>query len=259
VTSSRLLVDGSGVTQPVSGTVTANAGTNLNTSLLAVESGGKLATIATNTALKSQGSTTSGQSGNLVMGAVTTAAPSYTTAQTSPVSLTTAGRLRIDGSGTTQPVSGTFWQTTQPISAASLPLPSGAATNSGITGTSSKTLSDVVASLGNTVLQEGGHVIVSSITLPSYYPKSITTSTTTVISSSPGAIHTVVIATRGVGSTFKCYDNASAASGTVVTGTIDTTLSTTSFLYDTRLINGLTCVSTGATPADLLVTYSDGT
>jgi hypothetical protein len=37
-------------TQPVSGTVTANAGTNLNTSLLALESGGNLATISTNTA-----------------------------------------------------------------------------------------------------------------------------------------------------------------------------------------------------------------
>ena len=38
--------DGSGVTQPVSGTVTANAGTNLNTSALALESGGNLATLA---------------------------------------------------------------------------------------------------------------------------------------------------------------------------------------------------------------------
>ena len=36
-----------GVPQPVSGTVTANAGTNLNTSALALESGGNLATIAT--------------------------------------------------------------------------------------------------------------------------------------------------------------------------------------------------------------------
>jgi hypothetical protein len=41
-----LLVDGSGATQPVSGTVTANAGTNLNTSALALETGGNLATIA---------------------------------------------------------------------------------------------------------------------------------------------------------------------------------------------------------------------
>ena len=43
--STAIKVDGSGVTQPVSGTVTANAGTNLNTSALALESGGNLAAI----------------------------------------------------------------------------------------------------------------------------------------------------------------------------------------------------------------------
>lgn len=76
-------------TVTISGTVTANIGTT----------GG--ITVA-------QGSTTSGQSGPLVQGAVTTAAPAYSTAQTSPLSLTTAGALRIDGSGSTQPVSGTI-------------------------------------------------------------------------------------------------------------------------------------------------------
>lgn len=45
-----------------------------------------------------QASTTSGQTGNLGMGAVTTAAPAYTTAQTDPLSLTTAGALRTDHS-----------------------------------------------------------------------------------------------------------------------------------------------------------------
>lgn len=55
-----------------------------------------------------QGSTTSGQSGALVQGAVTTAAPTYTTGTTDPLSLTTSGALRTDGSGTTQPVSGTI-------------------------------------------------------------------------------------------------------------------------------------------------------
>lgn len=54
-----------------------------------------------------QGSTTSGQTGGLTQGAVTTAAPTYTTAQTDPLSLTTAGALRTDSSATTQPVSGT--------------------------------------------------------------------------------------------------------------------------------------------------------
>lgn len=38
------------------------------------------------------------------------------------------GRVPVDGSGVTQPVSGTFWQATQPVSVSSLPLPSGAAT-----------------------------------------------------------------------------------------------------------------------------------
>jgi len=48
--SNALKVDGSAVTQPVSGTVTANAGTNLNTSALALESGGNLDDIATDIA-----------------------------------------------------------------------------------------------------------------------------------------------------------------------------------------------------------------
>ena len=43
-----------------------------------------------------QGSTTAGQYGNLTLAAVTTAAPSYTTAQSSPLSLTVAGALRGD-------------------------------------------------------------------------------------------------------------------------------------------------------------------
>jgi hypothetical protein len=54
-----------------------------------------------------QGSATAGQKGPIVQGAVTTAAPSYTTAQTSPLSLTTAGAVRVDASATTQPISGT--------------------------------------------------------------------------------------------------------------------------------------------------------
>lgn len=65
-----------------------------------------------------QGSATTSQSGILAQGAVTTAAPTYTTAQTSPLSLTTAGALRTDSSAVTQP-----------ISAAALPLPTGAATS----------------------------------------------------------------------------------------------------------------------------------
>jgi hypothetical protein len=51
-----------------------------------------------------------------VYGAVTTAAPAYTSGFDNALSLTTSGALRVDGSAVTQPVSGTFWQTTQPVS-----------------------------------------------------------------------------------------------------------------------------------------------
>jgi hypothetical protein len=70
------------------GSVTANAGTNLNTSALA--------TSANQPTNATQGSTTSGQTGNLVQCAVTTAAPSYTTAQTDPLSCDTAGNVRVN-------------------------------------------------------------------------------------------------------------------------------------------------------------------
>jgi hypothetical protein len=44
-----------------------------------------------------QGSTTSGQTGNLVLGAVTTNPPTYVDAQTSPASIDTEGYLRTRG------------------------------------------------------------------------------------------------------------------------------------------------------------------
>lgn len=56
---------------------------------------GSLRTIVTSAIGLSQGSTTSGQTGSMIMGAVTTSAPSYTTAQTSPLSLNLDGGLRV--------------------------------------------------------------------------------------------------------------------------------------------------------------------
>lgn len=80
-------------TVTATGTVTANAGTNLNTSLLALEGGGNLATVAG--AIISQEATTSGVKGITGFGAVTTNAPSYTTAKSDALSLDTSGLLRI--------------------------------------------------------------------------------------------------------------------------------------------------------------------
>jgi hypothetical protein len=148
-------------TQPVSGTVIANIGTS-----------GSLALNSSVTGLQvAQGSTTSGQSGSLTLGAVTTSAPSYSTGQSSPFSLTAAGGLRVDGSGVTQPVSGTFWQATQPISAASLPLPTGAATAAGLTTINTTLGSPFQAggSIGNTafIANAGTNLNTSALALES--------------------------------------------------------------------------------------------
>lgn len=90
-------------TQPVSGTF-FQATQPISAASLPLPSGA--ATDASVTGLQvAQASTTAGEKGPLVQGAVTTAAPTYTTAQTNPLSLTTAGALRVDGSGVTQPVS----------------------------------------------------------------------------------------------------------------------------------------------------------
>jgi hypothetical protein len=63
----------------------------------------------------SQGSTTSGQNGVLIQGAVTTSAPTYTTGQTSPLSLDASGNLRVSSTFTpsgTQNVNVLQWDTT---------------------------------------------------------------------------------------------------------------------------------------------------
>src|SRR6516164_463146 len=105
-------------TQPVSGTVaatqsgtwTVQPGNTANTTAwLVTGTGGTFPITATSLPLPSgastsanqptnaaQGSTTSGQTGHLMMGAVTTGNPTYTTAQTSPFSLDTSGALRVN-------------------------------------------------------------------------------------------------------------------------------------------------------------------
>jgi len=91
--ANALKVDGSGATQPVS-----VAGTVL---------------VSNTTQNYAQGSTTSGQIGPLGQGAVTTNDPTYTTGQTDPLSLTTAGHLRTQdfatsGTGVAVPTKAMF-------------------------------------------------------------------------------------------------------------------------------------------------------
>ncbi|HEY4309481.1 MAG TPA: hypothetical protein VGN12_08520 [Pirellulales bacterium] len=80
-----------------------------------------------------------------------------------------AAVLSVQGiaSGTAVAVSGTFWQTTQPISAASLPLPTGAASaaKQPALGTAGSASSDVITIQG---IASGTVVPVSVATIPSH-------------------------------------------------------------------------------------------
>jgi hypothetical protein len=76
-------------------TGTISLPTGASTSALQTSGNASLTTIATNTTPLAQGSTTTGQSGDLSMGAVTTAPPTYTTGTTQPLSLDTSGNLRV--------------------------------------------------------------------------------------------------------------------------------------------------------------------
>lgn len=114
-TAGALRTDSSGTTQPVSGTVTANAGTGNFTivqstaaSLNATVIQGTAANLRSQTASEASTASAIGTVASLSGGSVTTAAPTYTTGQLNSLSLTTAGSLRIDGSGSTQPISGTI-------------------------------------------------------------------------------------------------------------------------------------------------------
>ena len=109
-----LRVDPTGATtQPVSGTVTANAGTNLNTSLLALEGGGNLATLAgVVTSARAAVNPISGQAG--VQGGA-----GASTALTQRVALATDANT-IQGTVTANAGSGTFTVDTELPAAAAL-------------------------------------------------------------------------------------------------------------------------------------------
>ena len=95
----------------VIGQVTANAGTNLNTSALALD--------ATLTGGTQKAIARGGAKGTAVAADITS----------NPVDANTqALHVNLAGVNSTVPVTGTFFQATQPVSAASLPLPAGAAT-----------------------------------------------------------------------------------------------------------------------------------
>jgi hypothetical protein len=176
-TTGLLRVDGSGVTQPVSGTVTANAGTG-NFNVVGTGTAGSPASgVITVQGISGGTAIPVSISGGAVNsdGYVTTAAPSYTNNTFQPLSLTTVGALRIDGSAVTQP-----------ISAASLPLPTGAATETTLAGVLTTTAFQArINTLGQKTMANSTPVVLASdqAAIPVVVDKSTTGTITSVVGS----------------------------------------------------------------------------
>lgn len=153
ITASNPSVSATGAVVPAQGTMVAGTdGTNLRA--LRTDANGELQVDVLSSALPSGAATSANQStGNSSLASIDGKIPA-------PIS----SRIPVDGSGVTQPVSGTFWQATQPVSAASLPLPSGAAT-SALQTTGNTSLSSIdgkLGSLGQKLMAGSVPVVIAS-------------------------------------------------------------------------------------------------
>lgn len=221
-----LKVDGSGVTQPISGTLTANAGTGTFAVSAASLPLPALASTSTKQSDGSQKTQLVDGTGNVIAStsnalnvaiisgggsggtassfgatfpATGTAAGFLNSAGTNMAAgnLNASGALKVDGSAVTQPVS-----------AASLPLPTGASTSANqTTGNNSLSSIDgkiVAVNTGAVVLAAGSALVGSFITQPStsstYAPSNATTSAY--------ASSIVVKASAGVLQGFSGYNSA---------------------------------------------------
>ena len=173
----------------------------------------------------------------------TTGNSSLSSIDTKTLALVT-GRVPVDGSAVTQP-----------ISAASLPLPAGAATQATLSSIDAKfsALGQNTMSASTPVVLSSNHSDISVKNKSSSF-SNITTTGTTTIKSGAGIFRRLVINTKGVSSnTFTIYDNT-AGSGTVI-ATVDTVNSTGSLEYGLAFSTGLTIVSASGTSANATVIY----
>ena len=229
--SGRVPVDPSGVTSPVSFTRLASA----TDSVAATQSGTWDVTNVSGVVSLPTGASTSAlqTTGNSSLSSIDTKTPALVT-----------GRIPVDGSAVTQP-----------ISAASLPLPAGAATQTTLSSIDAKfsALGQNTMSASTPVVLSSNHSDISVKNKSSSF-SNITTTGTTTIKSGAGIFRRLVINTKGVSSnTFTIYDNT-AGSGTVI-ATVDTVNSTGSLEYGLAFSTGLTIVSAAGTSANATVIY----
>ena len=208
-----------------------NSLSSIDSKITAVNTG---AVVVSSSVLPTDASTSALQTtGNSSLSSIDTKTPALVT-----------GRIPVDGSAVTQP-----------ISAASLPLPAGAATEATLSSIDAKfsALGQNTMSASTPVVLSSNHSDISVKNKSSSF-SNITTTGTTTIKSGAGIFRRLVINTKGVSSnTFTIYDNT-AGSGTVI-ATVDTVNSTGSFEYGLAFSTGLTIVSASGTSANATVIY----
>ena len=248
--SGRVPVDPSGVTSPVSFTrlasatdsvtvfqpTAANLNANVSGTVAATQSGTwDVTNVSGVVSLPTGASTAANQTtGNSSLSSIDTKTPALVT-----------GRIPVDGSAVTQP-----------ISAASLPLPAGAATQATLSSIDAKfsALGQNTMSASTPVVLSSNHSDISVKNKSSSF-SNITTTGTTTIKSGAGILRRVVVNTRGgITNTLTIYDNTSG-SGTVIAA-IDTVNGVSgNFEYNVAFSTGLTIVSASGTSANATVIY----
>jgi hypothetical protein len=255
-------------TSAVSGAVTVSSGTVTLSGSPTVTATGTVA-LAAGTAVvgvvgNTQGSTTSGQSGPLIQAAVLTSAPTYVTAQTSPLTMTTAGALRVDGSAVTQPVSGTVAVSTLPaLVAGSANIGTVTATGTVSTvPTGTTTITGTVTPTGTlSVLNVAGSSNIGTVSVAGTVPVSGTVTITpsgtqtvagTVTVSNIGSLALTPTVTTGVASSLVLKASAGTLYGAYVT-----TVATGGYFM---VFNATTAPADGAvTPQQVIVAPANST
>lgn len=204
-------------------TTSAPTYTTAQTNPLSLDTAGNLRVNVTTATGVAQGSTTSGQTGDLIMGAVTTGSPSYTTAQTSPLSLDTSGNLRVNVVAGGAGGGAVFGPTAVGSAAANPPVLFAGTANAGATGnvqvakvTSGGVLSSDLSTVnGVTTLTGSGAVGTGSARV------AVGTDTATIAGSAPGTAGSAssnVLTVQGIASMTPILANpGTAANWGVVT------------------------------------------
>jgi len=194
-------------------------------------------------------------SGNASLTSIDTKLPSLDGGYV-PVTIKNSSIEISNDAGNPVPVSGTFWQATQPVSAVSLPLPTGAATESTLSALSAK-----FSALGQNTMLASVPVVLASNHSDIVIKKSassyahLNANGTTTVKSGAGVLRRIVINTRaGILNTLTIYDNTTAT-GAVI-GVVDTSdAEAGAFDYELDFTTGLTVVLAGGTAADITIIY----